>query len=530
MKMREKSYAIRLLAGLLAISAFTVGSAGAASASSVVKTKVGSIQGVEMFGLDAFLGIPYAKPPLKALRWKPPKPHAKFKGVFQANQFGNFCEQPGDVAGTMSEDCLTLNVFRPIGTTNQELLPVMVWIHGGGLVSGGSFLYDPSPLVLNGNVIVVTINYRLGLLGFFAHPAIDAEGHRNGNYGLMDQQLALKWVKHNIKAFGGDPGRVTIFGESAGGQSVLCNLASPTAAGLFQRAIEESGAYLEFQFYYNYITTLGVGETTGTAQVPPGTAIAASVGCPNQTAACLRALPASTLVGADPSTAFPFVDGTILTQTPTAAITSGHFNRVPVISGTNHDEWRVFVNGQYGASLVTEADYEAAVLALWTNFFDSAVLAAYPLDSYPSGGIALGTSGTDGIYACPARNADQLLSKFVTTYAYEFNDENAPDLENPTPSFPLGSYHGAEVQYLFDLNLRFSGTDPFTADQQQLSDAMISYWTTFAANGDPNSADKPVWSPYSIMTDEFQSLVPPTPVAESGFNADHKCTTVWSAF
>jgi para-nitrobenzyl esterase len=296
---------------------------------------------------------------------------------------------------------------------------------------------------------------------------------------------------------------------------------------LFQRAIEESGAYLEFQFYYNFITTLGGGETSGTAQVPSGTAIAESVGCSSQTAACLRALPASTLVGADPATAFPFVDGTILTQTPTAAIASGHFNRVPVISGTNHDEWRIFVNGQYGASLVTETDYENAVFALWTTFFDSAVLAAYPLDSYPSGGIALGASGTDGIYACPVRNADQLLSKFVTTYAYEFNDENAPDLDNPTPSFPLGAYHGAEVQYLFDINLRFSGTDPFSADQQQLSDAMISYWTTFAANGDPNSAGEPVWSPYSGVTDEFQSLVPPIPVPESSFNADHKCTVVW---
>ncbi len=483
-----------------------------------------------MFGVDAFLGIPYAAPPVGALRWMPPQPHSKFKGVFKANQFGNMCTQPqAGLSADDSEDCLTLNVFTPHIKKNRNKkkpLPVMFWIHGGGLVTGGSIIYDPSPLVLKGNVIVVTINYRLGLLGFFAHPAIDAEGHANGNYGLMDQQFALKWVKSNIAKFGGDPNRVTIFGESAGGQSIYANLASPTAAGLFQGAIAQSGAYTEFQDYWDFIVPLATAETIGTS-------VATSLGCSSQTAACLRALSASDVISKNPPTAYPLVDGTILTETPTTAFTNGDFNMVPVISGGTHDEWRVFVAEQYdvaGHPLVTLADYNAAVLALWLAVLGPSVETAYPFASYPSPGVALGASGTDGIFACPERNSVRLLSQFVTTYAYEFNDENAPTLFAPSANFPLGAYHASELQYLFDINLRFTGTDPFTPGQRQISDAMISYWTKFAATGDPNSPGEPAWSPYSTVTDEFQSLMPPTPAAESNFDTDHKCSSFWNTF
>ncbi len=533
-----RGWAAKLLVGLIAICLVTVGSVSVASAKSAIVTQYGRVQGINMFGVKAFLGIPYAAPPVGALRWMPPAPHAKFKGVFQANQFGNFCTQPGSFAGLSGEDCLTLNVFAPIRKKNrnkQHSLPVMVWIHGGGLVAGGSSIYDPSPLVLNGNVIVVTINYRLGLLGFFAHPAIDGEGHLSGNYGFMDQQFALHWVQQNIAAFGGDPNTVTIFGESAGGESIYSNLASPTAAGLFQRAIAESGAYTEFQDYWDVlsIVPLAEGETIGTLLVPSGVDQAASAGCPAQTASCLRGLPASTLVSANPPTSFPFVDGTILTQTLTESFASGQFNRVAVISGSNHDEWRIFVAQQYdfaGNPLVTETDYDNAVLALWQPLLAPFVLSSYPFASYPSPGVALGASGTDGIFACTARNADRLLSKFVTTYAYEFNDQNAPDLFDHPATFPLGAFHAAELQYLFDLDVRFTGVDPFSTDQQQLSNAMISYWTTFAANGDPNSPSEPAWSPYSSVTDQFQSLAPPTPVVESSFDSDHQCSSFWNTF
>lgn len=503
-----------------------------------IKTEDGPVQGIEAGNTLAYLGIPYAAPPVGGLRWMPPQPHGNWSKVLQASSFGNFCPQPDGTDGVLgNEDCLTLNVFTPVGLKNQNKgspLPVMVWIHGGGLTTGGSSIYFPGPLVENGNVIVVTINYRLGYLGFFAHPAIDGEGHLNGNYGLMDQQFALQWVKKNIAAFGGDATRVTVFGESAGGQSIYANLASPTAAGLFERAIAESGAYAEFQDYYNFIVPLAQAETIGGPAAPSGTAIAASIGCSDQTSACLRSVPASAFVNLEPGTIYPFVDGSVLSETPTDAFASGNFNKVPVISGGNHDEWRAFVNDQYDATghpLLTEQDYEDATVALYGSFLGPIVYTYfYPLADYPSAGVALGASGTDGIFACPERNSVRLLSHYVTTYAYEFNDENAPAPFSFQGTFPLGAYHFAEVPYLFDLYERFLGVDLFTADQHQLIDSMVSYWTTFAANGDPNSAGQPTWLPYDSSTDQFQSLVPPTPMVESTFDRDHKCSALWNLF
>ncbi|MGA9723241.1 MAG: carboxylesterase family protein [Candidatus Binatus sp.] len=533
------------------IVAFALALAGAFSAAPAlahnpaIVTRNGPMKGTSIFGVEGYLGIPYAVPPVGDLRWKPPVPSGRFPGgVFHANQFGNFCTQP---SGVGAEDCLTLNVFTPNikkNSDNKKPVPVMVWIHGGGLVDDGSFDFDPSPLVLAGNVIVVTINYRLGFLGFFAQSALDAEGHTNGNYGFMDQQLALKWVNDNIAAFGGDTSRITIFGESAGGQSVYANLASPTAAGLFEGAIAESGAYAEFQDYFDFIVSLSDGETVGVpGSTPSGDSVATALGCPGppaetlaETAACLRALPAAIVINNEPATIYPFVDGTILTQTPGSAFASGEFNQVPIISGGNHDEWRIFVANQYdftGHPLVTTADYDKAVLALWGTPLNLFVEGLYPLGNYGgSPGIALGASGTDGIFACPERNSVQSLSRFVTTYAYEFNDPSPPALLHPVATFPLGAYHGAEIQYLFDIDERFAGFNPFTAEQQSLSAAMVGYWTQFAATGNPNSAGEPAWPTYTSGTDEFQSLVPPTPVTEEPgeFAADHFCSLLWNAF
>jgi para-nitrobenzyl esterase len=231
------------------------------------------------------------------------------------------------------------------------------------------------------------------------------------------------------------------------------------------------------------------------------------------------------------------VDGALLKQTMSRAFASGEFNRVPVISGTNHDEWRLFVALDYdfaGNPILNSTAYDSAVTNLWGQDLGPSVVALYPFAGYSSGGEALGASGTDGIFACPVRNANQLLSKFVTTYAYEFSDENAP----PSPSlfggaltFPLGAYHSAELQYLFK-NGDFFGLPlgPLSADQRKLSDAMVGYWTQFAKTGTPNSSHLPVWSPYNALTDEVQSLRPPTPVVESNFDATHQCSTFWSTF
>ena len=426
-----------------------------------------------------------------------------------------------------SEDCLFLNIYVPNFKKNANkhhgAMPVMFWIHGGGLTAGASSDYDPTPLVENG-VIVVTINYRLGYLGFFAQTALDSEGHDAGNYGLMDQQFAMQWVQNNIAAFGGDPTNVTIFGESAGGHSVYSNLASPTAAGLFSHAIAESGSYLIFDNFIQPIVTLAVGETTGSGLVPGGDSVATFLGC--ATAACLRGISNTELVSVQPGTLYAFVDGTLLTETPGQAFLSGNFNRVPVIAGTNHDEWNIFVAEQYdaqGKPILTMADYDAATLALWGPLLGPIAIIVYPYVA--PGGQVLGEDGTDGIFACSARNGDQLLSSFTTTYAYEFNDEFAPPQPPPVGlSFPLGAFHGAEIQYLFDTGFFFE----FTPAQQQLSQAMLSYWTKFAATGDPNSPATPTWSPYNTTADQFQSLIPPTPTVESTFNTDHKCDAFWN--
>jgi para-nitrobenzyl esterase len=518
--------------GVVAVCAIIVSSLSTAYAEDdhrapAALTESGVLMGSTTRGVNKFLGIPYAAPPLGPRRWLPPEHYGVFPGFFfRATQFGNACTQPD---GTGSENCLFLNIYMPAAELEESChWPVMVWFHGGGLQLGSADSYDPTPLVKKG-VVVVTINYRLGYFGFFAQSAIDAEGHLNGNYGLMDQQFALKWIRRNIKGFCGNPDRVTIFGESAGGQSVYAQMASPLAAGLFQGAISESGAYLEFQDYFDNIVTLAVAETTGSA-------VADSVGCSSQSASCLRGVPASTLVQREPFPMFPIVDGTLLTQTISAAFASGEFNRVPVISGTNHDEYRLFAALDYdlsGDPILNSSDYNDAVSALWGPNLEPSVVALYPFAAFPTGGEALGTSGTDGVFSCPLRNANHLLSNFVTAYAYEFNDEHAPPLQSlfgGLLTFPLGAYHTAELQYLF-ANSDFFGLPlgKLSPRQRKLSDSMVSYWAQFAKTGNPNSSDEPVWSPYNSSTDEFQSLTPPMPVAERNFDATHKCSTFWDA-
>jgi para-nitrobenzyl esterase len=537
-----------LFRSLTIVCAITMGMVASASANTpsippFALTESGIAIGTTGNGVDEFLGIPYAAPPVGLLRWMPPKPYGFFHGlVLKANQFGSECTQPG----SGSEDCLFLNVYTPQpefdrnSNDDREFLrgrPVMVWIHGGGLVTGGADQFDPTLLTQQG-VIVVTINYRLGYLGFFAQSAIDAEHHLDGNYGFMDQQFALKWVQRNIAGFGGDPNQVTIFGESAGGQSVYAQLASPTAAHLFRGAISESGAYVEFQDYFNFIVPVAAGESVGTSLVPSGASVAGLVGCSSQTAQCLRAVPASALVAVEPGTIYPFVDGTLLTQTPTQAFASGQFNRVPVISGSNHDEWRFFIAEEFdlSGSPLIDAEYPGAVAALVGQpvsgtFVQSLVNLAYPLTAFPppvgvmAAPLALGALGTDDIFACPARNADLLLAKRVPTFVYEFHDETAPSFFPPL-SFPLGDAHGIELEYLFNDPALF-----LNPDQLALSETMIGYWTQFAKSLNPNSAGAPTWSQYSLGG-SIESLIAPTPEAESdaSFDGDPKCSTLWDTF
>src|SRR5580704_6314263 len=477
----------------------------------VVGTADGQVRGRATGSVDEYLGIPYAAPPVGALRWRPPQPPAPWRGVRLATQFAPHCAQPASPSGraSMSEDCLYLNVFAPADYRGSAL-PVMVWIHGGGLVSGESEDYDPSGLVAHG-VIVVTLNYRLGALGFLAHPALAATpGGPAGDYGLMDQQAALRWVQRNIRAFGGNQARVTIFGESAGGQSVLLQLASPTARGLFSRAIAESGGY-------------ALGQASLTSAETAGRAFAAKAGCPSQTAQCLRGLPvAAILASQDQTGATITIDGQVLTMPLKTAFASGQFNRVPIIDGSNHDEWRVFVAlATFEGHPVTAASYVSTIATTLhvSRGIATIIAGQYPLASYPSPAVAMGTVGTDAIFACPTLLIDQSLARYVPTYAYEFNDENAPE-NLPRPGFAYGATHAAELQYLFRLN---GAASAFTSGQQRLAAAMRSAWTSFAIAGQPAAAAGGAWPRFTAANQLMMSLIPPQPRPEATFAAEHHC-------
>ena len=545
-------------------SALLLGLAALGTPAFAASTRVEAPDGVFDGKLDTtgavleFLGIRYAQPVTGDLRWKAPQPVTRAHGPQDATKNGSHCPQtfspygngdPGDGSNGTAEDCLFLNVFTPNhrhddngrdrdngrgDRDDDDAHAVMVWIHGGALVVGESNEYDATKLVEKG-VVVVTINYRLGALGFLAHSALSGESpdHISGNYGIEDQQEALRWVRKNIRAFGGDPDRVTIFGESAGGLSTFTNLVSPTAKGLFDGAIVESGAYQQTQ------PTLAQSQALGGN-------FATAVGCTQSTPAavlaCLRALPVSTILANQAATfsglgPAPTVDGKVLTQSIGPALASGQFNRVPVMNGTNHSEWNLFVGQDFDLTghpiPNTEAGYEAAIATLTGPAAAPIVAAQYPLASFPSADLAFGAVGTDLVFACPALTADKLTSPFVPTFAYEFNDPNAPQNFLPPVSFTYGASHASEIQYLFPqanpsaFGLKLPQT-PLNASQQQLSDSMVIYWTRFAKHGDPNGSGNPNWPVFAGNTQTIISLVPATPTTETNFTIAHHCA-FWSA-
>jgi para-nitrobenzyl esterase len=520
----------RLAAGVIAagalVSATTLAGAAPAGASPlrlgngsspVVRTHFGAVQGTDVNGVDEFLGIPYAAPPTGSLRWHAPEAPARWRGVRQATAFGPHCPQaggtPGNSAGDTSENCLFLNVFTKAGG-NPAGRPVMFWIHGGALVSGESDQFGPAALVKDG-VTVVTINYRLGALGFLADSAL-ANRHGNaGDYGLMDQQAALRWVRANIAGFNGNPRDVTIFGESAGGLSVLSQLDSPLARGLFQKAIIESGSYNQTQ------ATLASAEQSG-AQ------FAAKVGCAQSTsaavAACLRAAPVATIVADQNQGGYtPDLDGLVLHQSILTALEKGQFARVPVIMGTNHDEWRLFVAiAQIESGVaVSAANYRAEVQATLglPAAITQEVVQEYPLADFSSPSVALGAVGTDAIFACNSLEDVSLMSKFTQVHSYEFSDPNPPG-QDPALGFPLGDFHSSELSYIFDLG---GLTSQLTPGQARLSAQMQAYWSSQAKHGNPEVAGQPKWPLFSTRSSKVLTLTEPNPVVETNFSAEHNC-------
>jgi len=500
----------------------------------VVHIEGGRVQGVATGSGFAFRGLPYAAPPVGNLRWRPPQPPVPWKGIRDASQYGASCPQPSqanlfDPPGPQSEDCLFLNVFTPSLRPNAKR-PVLVWFHGGGFTDDGSLNYDGTKLAADG-LVVVTVNYRLGALGFLAHPAL-ASGPTasSGNYGLMDQQGALRWVRDNIPQFGGNPYDVTIAGQSAGGVSVLAHLVSPGSRGLFQRAIVESGAFALNQIPLANAEAFGEG-------------FADEVGCSDQTAECLRHVPVSTLVGDFPAAAIPgVVDGKVLTQSIGSALASGHFAHVPLLDGVNQNEELLFVaglglavsGGQFvsappPAADVTESEYESEIVSVLgvSASRASAIAARYPLAAFPApyaGILALSTLLSDANFVCPALQVNSLVSGRVPTFGYEFDDGTAPPLFAGPGFFPIAT-HSSEIQYLFDQpNAPFA--TPLNPDQEALAATMRQAWANFAAAGNPTSAAVP-WPAFNGTWDVL-SLVEPQPQVDTAYAAAHNCS-FWAA-
>jgi para-nitrobenzyl esterase len=504
--------------------------AGSVRAAPIVSIKGGAVRGVVVPGGYAFRGLPYAAAPTGRLRWRAPRPATDWNGVRDASQFAPSCPQQANQnlflpPGPIAEDCLYLNVSTPTLRRNAER-PVLVWIHGGGLTQDAARNYDGSKLAAAGTV-VVTINYRLGALGFLAHPALASRpGGPTGNYGLMDQQAALRWVRRNIEKFGGDPRNVTIAGQSAGGLSVLAHLVSRGSRGLFQRAIVQSGAFALKQ------QPLAEAKAFGQA-------FATSAGCADQSAECLRALPVSALIEHFPGAAIPgVVDGRVLTESIGTALAGGRFARVPILNGINHDEEFLFVAG-LGVAVsggtfvlvperpVTAANYQrniAAVLSV-PAARAAAIAAEYPLDAYPAPIVAFSTLVSDANFACPALQVDRWTSTRVRVFAYQFNDDSAPQRFAPPGALPPIATHSSELQYVFDLpNTPVPAT--LNAGQEALARSMRAAWASFAASGDPSTAAMP-WPSFND-DGQVMSLVQPQSQVDSDNASRHHCA-FWSA-
>ena len=546
---------------LLGVCAATSARAGDSGAAMVVTTAGGPVAATSRGVLQSYFAIPYAAPPIGDLRWRAPAPAPKWTAPITKSKSAASCLQTGNnafVSPGGSEDCLYLDVHMPSG---KGPFPVMVWIHGGAFTTGSAGGYaDATPLVSKG-VIVVAINYRLGAMGFLAHPALrDAEGSA-GDYGMMDQQAALAWVRANIAAFGGDARNVTIFGESAGGFSVLTHLASPRSAGLFDKAIIESGAY----GVSGQLTQAGMEAKSAVALEKTLAGEDAGPACATGTvtAECLRGLP-ETLIRKRLMSAYsdaignlvPSIDGKVLKQPVRDTFVAGANNKVPVINGSNEDENLLFVAmGEMGARFASKppkldpAD-RSFLMSPQAYAKGAESLAAetgipvrdltdkyYPLAKFGSD-VALQPSrataavGTDSTFSCNGANVSaRIAAQGAPVWMYEFRDQTAVPLLGAfggkyVLSLPMGAAHASELPYLFAMV-----GDAQNAEQRALLATMSAYWTNFARAGDPNGAGLPKWA--GFKSGKVQALdvasgggVQAMPAA--GFAAQHQCRTAWA--
>ncbi len=483
-------------------------------------TQAGGVRGVEGAGVRAFLGVPYAAPPVGDLRWRATQPVAPWGGVRDATRLGSDCVQAlgrravlggggGLVVG--KEDCLFVNIYAPAGEA-AEALPVMVYLHGGAFTIGSGGNYDPSRLAAEQGRVVVTVNFRLGALGWLAHPGFEAEGTGvGGNFGLMDQQAALRWVRDNIAAFGGDPGDVTLFAESSGAWSACYLMASPGSEGLFHRVILQSGPCLEPQSL-----------NASADQAQGGRRMAGHLDCeqPDELA-CLREVsawriarlpsPRSGING--PGSWGPVHTDAMVPVSPPEAFASGRFVRVPVIVGTNLDEGRLFA-----VEVKDMERYNAETVWLYGEDGERA-LAQYPVDEQGPA-IAIAASFTDSRFACPSDALRRVLSAHVPVHGYEFADRDVPFLlPDWINGIPMGAYHASELASVFGTSWLFTDTGRWTPEQHALSDRMRALWAGFGH--DP--AFERAWPRVTEGGGPVRVFHPAGDAMDDSFFARHQC-------
>lgn len=486
---------------LLTHCAHSSGPALATGPAPVVDTDRGPVRGLAyMDGSAAFLGIPFAAPPTGPRRWRAPEPPEAWTAPRDATHLGSACPQVEMFSGkTMkgtSEDCLTLNVWTP-SPKPASPGPVMVFIHGGGFTMGSSSqeLYDGAALARTG-VVVVSMNYRLGALGFLGHPALGAENpaHASSNYGLMDQRRALEWVRDNVAAFGGDAGNVTLFGESAGAISACLQMLSPQAKGLFHRVIAESGTC-----YLAGVPLHDPGTPREDSAEERGERFAKELGCTGgDVAGCLRTKTPAELLAASgaaldlmkPHVGFaPVVDGEVLPASPRELLAERRYTPVPLLLGTNADEGTLFT---MKAKLDSVAKYEEAV-RLRSPEHGEELLRLYPAKEYGSPHAAFDHMMRDALFLCPSRRlARTVVEHGQPVYAYQFTYA-------PRSFFgmlyDLGAFHAAELPFVFHTE---KGRLTLGDDKERaLSSRIMGYWTRFAAKGNPNGDGAAEWPAYT---------------------------------
>lgn len=488
-------------------------STAGAQAAPLVTVSDGALSGVSQGAVDKFLGVPYAKAPVGQFRWASPQAPEPWAGVRSAAAFGASCPQdPADALADgvgSKEDCLTLNVFAPNGPSTKPR-PVIVFIHGGGFVLGGSRQYDGTQMAETTQAVVVTMNYRLGALGLLWTSGM-AEAKRGANFTLQDQQAALRWVQTNIARFNGDPGNVTLSGQSVGGMSVSAHLVSPTASKLFHKAVMLSGI-------------LPPKLASSRVAADQGDAFAAKLGCPADADQmnCLRNKSTAEILAQSQRFVditnqgiqwLPFIDGVTLPADALAAASTGRFNKVPVIVSTTRDEGTLFVSPTFhmDGTPTTQEEYVNGAKTLFGPVLQPLLTnVLYTSQRLGSPAKAYAQMMTDGYFSCLANELVKRTASQVPTYAYEFADRQAPRAFED-PFLPLGAYHLSDLPYLFQTTVAGFFGPKFTPEQWRLSNQMIRYLARFAATGNPNAEDDesdPRWLRFEGKTSPYLTLAP----------------------